>query len=873
MTSFYNYILYLTIFCNFSVLVNCNKLICDTDADIDKPSGTLIIYRKPNFSCGFTVKQSIVLKFNTQDLSNGDNITIDNLNGPDFLFQKSNSSGSIQNGLLVVSPRAMIKFEFGSERSDRIISIEYNPTSNITFTEPDNDQTFLIYDVQKGYEKNATQIDLNFSLKSSNIYIRLVGTNIPEILPDSKYDFLKSGFILTKESNALVKLRSNLTSYIYMTKKPALKSCSFSHINVDTEISVTIKGPGKLKRPESYTCVNLFSLAPRKPKAQFKVDFKNFIGLSDDEDKLSVYGSDPTFNLAMTRINSELYVNKVEYIQSQQLAVIYESDEKIRPNDIDFIAQVSTLFYGGYLNSNATLILPPTATPVTFFLHPNYNQTGAVAFGVRNLGDVEMSITFNDATITFGPGRNLPPLISNNEPNRDIILQFSTTKSYQSLKDQITFISSPNSCHKTSFTSQDSFSVIGKNYTQECYWTILFNAPTNVQPLYNQLANDSCIDFDDTSYPKPIFEQCGLSRKTLLPNFILNSAGEPSYVKVTSKSMNDRLLLLYVDAADLFAKTKQIKAKGQFEVTSIGYPLSYSFIKYSQNYNISTSNNSYIISPHDVNIRKGEVIDINGYQLNSDDYQIKGDIVVQNLTYIPIMIKRETLGDDYSIQRGYYLIGNQYDKIYTLDVVNTTKSNFKTGKNLTSIAVKLKSTLKKTNFSGRIAITISPTSSSNNKDYQVTLTDGNYVQSINHTFHDSTKNETTSNTATITVKLASGAKPNATLPEFNLEYYLVPCNETSDLLCDHDTRCVPRSALCLGNAYCDDGTDLKIVCAYTGPIAPKIIQTGASGFAIFVLCIFMVAFGVFSTLYGPNFLKYIETRVRSRQYSSFSAVE
>lgn len=788
---------------------------------LDDPTGIIKLTKNVK-ECRFKTKDNTsLLAIRTDNLALEKNETIQfSSNGETPTFSAPFHNGWIINGFK--EPELI----FNMVNLDKsIMFIEYIQDSSIPF-----DVDVIDY---------AT-------LKPSNI--EKVDLLVKKTINNTIHLDIDSEHTLIKENQQTIPITFNKDNNIIIKSSIALETCSGTF---DDKFDTThdISGPDVTNGPQAYECVNIFKT---ENSGHYDVDFKDFLGLVDDADQL-VIG-----NTLIKNPQDENYKKKLISYEGNKLTIIYKSPKRIAPKKFQFKLTVVAREFGGILENQGDLKFA-NKDQIHFVLRPTIGQYASIQMPANfKLQDVNLKLTSNSKVVEFGQNIKLPQILALDEQDTDMILDFSG-KGLDKLDKKIVFKSLQSHCHKIIQEPGDVVSFSGP-ITEPCYWMMASSNNFDLKFDHNDLNPNGCIEIVSQEEDKPIYSKCGLSQNDVLPTFILKQA----YINVKLQSKDTRVIASFSSSASKSQITLNPEEK-DITIVSQGYPVSYPWSAEKQSYTLSGVNKNYLFSIYDVDIRAGEKLNLDSEEINKNDL-ITGDIIRSNVN-TTITLSRSSKTSDFNQHRGFKLTAKQFTEVYS---ANITKNQLITSGNSNDLLIKISAPgTKKDSFGMRLSYNI--TIKNVDKNSVLSIYDGRTI--LKHQIvSPSLVGESTSDTLLFVYK-----NEKAKLPIATVNYQTIACNTTNDdHVCDMFTRCVPKNLICQNprQFYCDDGSDVKIQCNGNKPIPPpKIIETGLSGIAVFILCMLMLAFGAVGAIYGPDLYKNLENRFRSGQYSTFNSVE
>lgn len=783
---------------------------------IEAPSGFLSI-SKLLPSCGFLTRDGETffgIKTANLRMTADDTIQVGSVSGE----SKTTLRGPFNSDYIVVGVKeAKITFNFNKTE---------NVTQFIEFFQTDR-QIPVNCDVKDEIRIRAMNInqgsyvlDLTKSI-SDPVHIQIIDSTVRNYL-----------FVDKPESIPVYATEPNLNTTLRIS--PALSECSKIY-EVTEEKSFQLQGPTS-RSIQSFTCANVFMSAMKSDASHFDVDFSDFIGLPNLDDELTIYDSSSSMKLFGR--DAFRYKKKMVSFSGKNLTVVYTSPAQIRPIGIDFKLTVRSKLQGGVVSKDSAISIPTNGSAF-YTLSPPPEERASME--IDKLSGVQLTLlNENGDNLVLDNLPYLPQTIVATNPGEKLYVKVTTRgKASGSIK----YKSSKSSCGGILFGSAGS--ITSDDGPQNCTW-LLGSKSSSLSVEYNDLAPKGCLEIYSLNQQSPVYKKCDVKNDEVLPKFVL----EQSYIKLNLNSNRTKFratvsqpLVSFIDVS---------KNNYQHNITSIGYPTYYQWSSKSDTIAKNNVNKSVVLTIADVDLRSGERLLLNNQEIDTT----LGDIDVSNKV-VNVTVERSPLTKDMSYRRGYKLITTEYQKLILSN--NTTQGVIITPKNLTSVLVRASA------------------SKGNRLVYNITF--GSIVQSIDLKIIDSRSilggrlSQTNGTTTSDNLIVTMNAKSNAVLPVMTLVYKQIACNTTIDHLCDNDTRCVPADKLCKGRAYCKDESDLRVTCSSGPAPSPRIIERGASGATVFILCVLMFTFGVLGTLYGPDLYKNMEGRFRSGQYTTFSSTE
>lgn len=787
---------------------------------ISEPNGYLNIDRAnlTNNKCAFDINEKIKKNFAIRTdqllLFPGEHLTVtyDNIK-----YNETKIEGSFERGYLVfVDQATRLEFFLVDQLGNTSMVLEFVQDDSIPIDiARKTDLTINSYYVNS-YNINAR------SMINTMTHLEIVGN-------DGFSHHLFNGSKLVTLNRTSVQLKAT----------PVLASCS-GHFQDASETSHEISGPEAAMIKNGYVCVNLFETSLKD--GHYDVDFSNFLDIVDSDDNLII--DDGFGPLIISRHNSREF-NKAKPLisfKNQNLVVIYDSPRVREPRAI-FKLTVKAQAQGGIIDDYQALRLPSTGT-VRYSLKPqNSDATGAIEIKGSMAGaDIKITNSQNEV-ITLSGDSFLPPIITFNT-GENIDIEF-TIKS--KVAATVAYIQAP-ACSGTLFRTVGSISVVG-GMQQSCYW--LIGSRSSITVDYCNLIPNGCLEIYSFKNKKPIYSSCNSNSCAMLSR--LNS--DASYLKITLPSNQTRV---QASISEVVQTQTVVNLDRQSNISSLHYPNSYILDDRSSTYNVNAINKSMILSIKDLDIRDDELLIVDKTTLGNQNYSTFGDVDVSNKLF-NLTLKRSGLSKDSSIRRGYFISTTIYDSIIAVDTKN---ASVKVPKNLTSLLIKISADQK-----NRLLYTITNSTSA---DYSMKLYDSRSIFGRQVYEDEQLHGSTTSNVLYINLQ---ATKNKITLPELTINYNQVACNQTTDHVCDNETRCVPELKLCKGRSYCLDGSDLRVSCSSGPAPQPRIIDRGVSGITVFFLSVLMFSLGIMAALFGPDMYKNFESRLRSGQYSTFTSTE
>lgn len=503
--------------------------------------------------------------------------------------------------------------------------------------------------------------------------------------------------------------------------------------------------------------------------------------------------------------------------------------------------------------------IPKMSGERSYLLKPGPQQFAAIQVSpsARFVG-VNVTIYKAKEIVTTFTGGSLPPVVAIDEMDVPMIVKL-TGKDLDKLNNLITFKPLATSCHRVITKSSGHISV-NDAQLDSCIFILASREEIALSIDYNDLSPNGCLSIQQLSQDKPIYSNCNMAQTEVLPNFILKQA----FVNVTLKA-NKTSLEASIRPSHL-ANFTQVELANKIDVTSNNYPVLYPWVTSDQTYSINASGKSYILSAVNIDLRAGEKLMAGPIEITNNS-KILGDLDISNKV-TNVTIKRQPLTNDFAIHQGFKLVASEFQSIV---VANVTSNKTVTSNNVTSIFIKISSSSSKAGtFGQRIAYSLN--FSNPVQDYELSVIDGRSILGLTVTdeqvkYHGSS----TSDTLLITCK---SKKPNVKIPSLTIQHSTLECNQTTDVICDLNTRCVPKDKLCKGNRYCDDGTDLRYPYCSPGVVPkPQIIKEGVSGVTVFILCVLMLTLGAVIALYGPDLIGNRLTFLRGGRYTTFTSSE
>jgi len=728
------------------------------------------------------------------------------------------------------------------------------PTLTFTFNGTDG-TTMLVEFVQ-----DLTSLPISAD-NSNDLNIQLLGLNDVKLevyktiqdtihlqLEGAKMSDNSLGHALISTPNVLLPIASEQGQSFRLRTSTVLSNCSgtFTDSKEDTH---EITGPDARLLNQTYKCVNLFKTTLGE-QAHYEASFDNFLGMVDLDDQLILEdGTGSDTSLSIIKSKSGDYLGRSYNFRGQNLAVIYESPRVVSPSQVQFKLSIRAKASGGIINKQGALVFPKGGR-VRYILQPDSQQYAAIEISNQlKLQDANLTISSeNTPAATFAENTLLPPIVMLKDPNLPMVLDFDG-KSFSKLAGSIKFKSLVSGCHSLTSSDHGHFSVTTGNST--CYWTIASNKKVNLMINNNDLGPLGCLTIQALSGGKPLYSKCNLGSSEILPIFTLSQC----YVNVSLSQSGKNF------DATLFPASEAVQSDlgDRKEISSPGYPQSYAWSSETETIALNATGKNYLLTFADVDIRAGEKFLIGNQELDI----IKGDYPLSNIS-TSLTIKRSADTNDYSFHRGFKVLIRNFDRILMADM---SKKRFVSGPNVTSLFVKLSSPgPTATEFGKFISFNISFASPPQNFSlltYDDRSMKGHLITSTNYS------GSTTSDTLLI---VYTPEKPNSILPEMIVDYSTKSC-VTADHICDNFTRCVPQAKLCKGISYCEDGSDLRVVCSDGPAPAPRIVETGVSGVTVFILSVLMLTLGAVSAIFGPDLFKLLENRFRSGQYTTFTSTE
>ena len=791
---------------------------------IDSNQGFLSISRNTTY-CGFEAMDEakfFAIRTDNLKLKAGDTMEI-KPKGDDkqnLIFQPPFNQGYLIFG--IVEPQ--IKFNF-AKLDETVMEVEF--LQNVPTIPIDGD----IY--------NEFRIVPN-QIESANLALSKTVNSLVHLEFSGAHGTLQQMLIDTDQK--IVPLNFNANQAVVVKTSPAFTNCSAT-LTDDKEASHEIIGPDPNQFKQPYRCVNIFT-NEMAGQAHYEVDFTNFLDISDQDDELTI--DDGESRMKIVKLGASEYIKHVIAFNGKKLTVVYDSPRFISPQ-VPFKLTVKSKANGGNVDKPGLISLPTTGA-ARYILRPMPNEYAALSL---NLGDklAGADLTFSDdqgELLTLKDGDFIPPFIGSNQPGAQMSFEISIKSK---LTGQIEYKVSDRSCNGIVSNQSGVISISGNN--QACYW--LFGAKQSVISVnYNSLLSNGCMEIHSLSQSKPTFKLCNLTDGTILPDFVVG----PSYLKVSLQSDTSVFQASVSQPSKLIVHSMSLF---QHNITSLGYPSSYAWHSGSETITqIDSRNRTSVFTIFDLDLRQGEKLTLNKTDYDASNYLAVGDMDISNKT-LSIQLKHPGSSNDFSIRRGYKLVNTQFQKIIRADM---SKNVILTPKNLTSVLLKISAPQ-----GMRVAYNI--TFKDANEDSQINVVDARSILGRAVYVEERLNGSTTSDNLLISYI----AKANVTVPELTVNYNQIACNKTIDHSCDNSTRCVPADKLCKGKAYCSDGSDLKVRCSNGPTPIPSIVEKGVGGLTLFFLSILMFSLGIVVAIYGPDSYKYIETRFRSGQYTTFTSSE
>lgn len=655
-----------------------------------------------------------------------------------------------------------------------------------------------------------------------------------------------SGHMLISENDISIPVDFNGNQTVIIKSSPVLNNCSGSFSD-PSEIEHEINGPDASQLQQPYKCVNLFS-TKMAGQAHYEVDFANFLGLADQDDQLLLDDGSSRINIVKSSLID--YSKRILNFKGQSLTVIYSSPRVVNATHIPFKLTVRLRSKGGLVEKPGPLVVPSSGE-VLYTLQPQPNEFATIEIQGSQLtgGNVTISDGLGN-DLTIAEGAYLPPVIASSHMGMPLTVSLKIRSKISAVFE---YKPTTVSCGGLLFGS-GNISLIGPQTT--CYW-ILGTQKTAITINYNDLIQNGCLEIRSLKQENPIFNRCNISQVEILPQFVVDSA----YLKVTLPSKNT---VLEASVTHFVKSSTETSTARQTNITSLGYPVSYPLLGDSDVYPIDGINKTLLLSVVNLDLRDGEKLFVNSIEINKDNCLVTGDVDISNKT-TKLTIQRSST-TDFSHRRGYELVVTEFQKFIS---VNTSKSSISTPRNLTSLLLKISAPQGERLYYN---ITLSQAKSSkqakvNSQTSKISVVDSRHL--FGREVYEDEKFNGSSTSNVILINFSSATS----LPEALVQYSRISCNQTLDHVCDNSTRCVPADKLCKGRSYCDDKSDLKVICSSGPSPSPKVIEKGVGGFTVFILSLFMFTLGAIAALYGPDVYKNLENRFRSGQYTTFTSTE
>lgn len=803
-----------------SNLVLCEPLACGSTQQPTHltDNSTKIVINRDLEQCQFKSKDDgrfVAIKLDDLKLTEGESLVINSTK-----FEGPFSSGFLITG--AVEPTFTLNLRKGG------------PSFELWYSQ---DPNFFSLNCD---QNNKVQL---ISLKVKDLKVNLVKTHKKPVYlraNDVKFNDLNFGHLLTNESDAVIHFTDQESQVTELESSAVRADCSSFMIS-NNETSVQINGPEAPKLKSNYKCVNIYQIRNDSRQAHVEVEFKNFLGLSDQDDVLTL--DDGSSMVKIDNSTADQFINATTKVfRGRNLVVLYDSPISNQPTEIQLRLTVNLRLYGGFIDVPGPLVFPVKATNVRFNIFPGALLKINDSPDIKNL----TLKVFEDSGRSLGEfKRYLPPSLSANNLFTRLILGFEAP--HFANMNNLFNVSSARSCNHISSDDSDGWSTLVGNRTS-CVWTL--SSPYKTKELTLKVSpRPVCVDIRLPDYETPIYQKCSIDPP---PKFIVKQA----YVTVISNSTKNSRVDGVITSSS-FSPITDLKPSDQISIKSLNYPEPYPVIYQDQVYNLNVTNASYLVVIHTLDLRMGEYLKIGNRKIdNQYSSHVSGDLVILN-NPIKITVYRPSIPNDFMSRRGYEINATRYDLILEAD----RKKNSIDWPANKSAFVKIPSPISSSSllpFAGkRISFRIMPPLTMN--DFQV---------------HDSRtiidKKIIVNSTSSTSDTLLLVYKPSPKTPEnmnINVIYEYLNCNAT-DHVCDGGTRCVPLSNLCKGKFFCNDKSDLTYSCETP---APKIVETGLSGTSAFFLSLFMLTLGVIGALYGPDLYRSLESRFHS--YSTFSSVE
>lgn len=808
-------------------VIKCN----DTTTHLIGSSGYLLIDRATG-SCDIQAQaKSRFFAFKTDNLKLYDGEYMHAMSGNEKQKER-NISGPVDSGFFVFGMvEVRIRFILKPNLTGTMMLEFFQDQNSIPINgDKASEVTILSFD--------ADQYNLAFSKNIENsVYLEVTGTS------DA------FGHHLIDANNLDIPVHVADQTTVVIRAAPVRQDCSKNYAD-KAEESHEISGPDAASINGKYECVNIFK-TDQTGQAHFDVDFANFLDIVDDKDELTI--DDGIQALKINRYAARHYNQQkpVLSFRGQNLAIIYDSPQVIKPKAV-FKLTVRAQTTGGIVDQHQALSLPGKGL-VRYTLRPQSTEDiSALEIKGKFTGASLKIYDSHNNVVKFASDVFLPPVIAFNQLGQDITLEFDIKS-----KVPTTFnYKEGNSCSGVIFESAGAISIryVANGGARTCYWLIGSNSSLSIN--HQSLKQpDSCLEIYSIKQEKAIFERCNIGPDEVLPPFILDQGYLAFKTSVNVSTLDASIS----PAVEGLVKSS---TKLQMHYKSTGYPASYPWSAASEKFSLDAMGKKMVLSIVDLDIRAGETMTINSDEISANRTSLYlGDLDVSD-KITKVTVTRSLATSDFSIRKGYYLVASQYQAIVSADM---NKTSLQTPKNLTSLLLKVNAAQ-----GMRLTYEISNVASKNS-NYEMNVFDARSVMGRSVSEEEKYNGSTTSNILLISF-ITNDAK--TTLPEFDVSYKQLACNQTIDHICDQATRCVPADKLCKGKSYCSDGSDLKRACTNGPAPQPQIINTGGlGGLSVFILSVLMFSLGIVAAIYGPDMYKFAENRFRSGQYTTFTSTE
>jgi hypothetical protein len=563
-----------------------------------------------------------------------------------------------------------------------------------------------------------------------------------------------------------------------------------------------------------------------------------------------LYISDGSQTLKITDSNSDDYKLLIPHIsfKGQNLVVVYTSPLQSGHTKVQFKLTVHTRFHGGVVDDFKYKFDIPTNSSASYSLMTPAETSGDVILEFDKFSGADVTI-YNRRNKKFSLTniKSLTAILPFYKPDDDVSVTF-VNDGKSKISGSVSY-KQGNGCGGVLFESSGTIAIEGSNKT--CYW--FMGAQSNVLNVnFNDLQSGGSLEIYTVKQEAPIFTKNNIGPTEISPPIILNA---PAFLKIQLGSTQGSF-----GASVSTATATQVTSSSSSEtnLTSTGYPNYYYWNDQSEKFSVGEKDKQVVLSIADLDLRVGEKFTVNATEVVDNNIPVDFPLTGK----VDVYIQRST-SKDFNPHRGYRMTVTKFQKIFSADMKN---SSLTIGKNLTSLLVKIPGDPGK-----RISYSISFSNNDTNREIQVIDSSsllGRPVES-----GERVKGSTTSNVLLVSLR---STKDKVYLPEVTVNYEQLPCNKSTDHICDGSTRCVPADKMCKGIAYCTDGSDLKVPCS-SGPAPPqpppKVIEKGYSGMAVFIISLLMLTIGALSALYGPDLYKNFQTRYRSGHYTTFQSAE